>query len=93
MFDIVKKGKTEIQIKLLDSNMDVYKRGGRINLVDGIYFGYEGSFVVRKHKIVAIFDSSDIYMFDKWGGALNHPNLSTNNPLLQYVKSLKNGKE
>lgn len=44
-----------------------YNLGDKIPLFDGIHFGYEGAFIVKENIIVAIFDSDEPFMFDKWG--------------------------
>lgn len=47
-----------------------------IELSDGIYVGHEGSFIVYKSKLVAVFYEDEApHLFSKWGHTLPNPKI------------------
>ena len=76
-------GKEDIQIKLLECDFHKYGIGDEINLSDGVYFGYEGWFVVKDNKVLV--SGTDVY--DKWGERIYiHDFIDSNNPVVKAVK-------
>lgn len=80
MFDSVvftnKSGETrEIQFKFGDCYLTEYAIGDSVDFSDGIYFDYDGCFVVFNEKIVAAFDREDNPCTNKWGGNVDFPNI------------------
>ena len=80
---------TYIQSKNGDPCAMSYNVGDLIHLDDGIYFGYEGSFVVYQGRLVAAFDSEEQHLFDKWDRPLEYPDLQSVNPIADMIKELK----
>ena len=83
MYDSVclkgKNGKDiEIQFKNGECLVIYYEVGSKIELPDGIYYGYEGAFVVFKEVVVAAFEKmeGETFMFDKWGGKIDIPEIN-----------------
>ena len=73
-----------IQIKCTpEPSFKNYKLDDNIELLDGIYIGYEGWFRVRNSKIVDIGK----HVYDKWGNLLLLENvLNTNSPIMEALK-------
>ena len=80
MFDFVvftdKSGETrEIQFKFGDCNLIEYSIGDSVDFSDGIYFDYDGCFVVFNEVIVAAFDKEDYPIINKWGNYIDFPSI------------------
>ena len=75
IFKNVSGEEIELQFKFLDSEMKVYEIGDSIEAENGIYFDYDGCFVVFNEKIVAAFDREDNQCTNKWGGNVDFPNI------------------
>lgn len=78
MFDSVwfknAKGEdVEIQFKCGERYGTTYEIGDNIPLPDGVFFGWEGAFVVSSGKVVAAFESDSDFMFTKWGDQIPYP--------------------
>ena len=81
MFDSVvftnKSGETrEIQFKFGDCNLIEYSIGDSVDFSDGIYFDYDGCFVVFNEEIVAAFTSNSSPLRNKWGGEMDFPDIT-----------------
>jgi len=80
-------GPEGIQIKAGLCDMNHYNVGDKVEaLKDGIYIGYEGIVVIQKEKVVAIFETDNI--FDKWGGHLDI-DLGEKNPISNAVREIE----
>jgi len=82
MYDTVWLNKSEedgfcIQFKHGEQGLYDYEIGDEIPINDGIHFAPEGCFVVYEGKVVAIFESKDEFLTDKWGNGMEYPNLSS----------------
>jgi hypothetical protein len=76
-------GKHTIQIKAGERKLNHYNIGNKTTLKDGIYIGYEGAVVIKKHIVVAEFD----HVTDKWGNKLNcHDIISIRNPINAAIR-------
>ena len=80
MYDIVhiKKDDEEgfsIQFKSGEQGLYYYEIGDEIPIKDGVHFCPEGAFVVFYGKVVAVFDSKEEFLTDKWGNEMEYPNL------------------
>jgi hypothetical protein len=83
IYDVV--GKQQIQIKSTPNPyMNLYNIGDKIELPDGIHFGYEGWFVVRKGIILCEGYYDEVW--DKWGGQLEINLLDNNNLIVKYLQ-------
>ena len=81
MFDFVvftnKSGETrEIQFKFGDCNLIEYSIGDSVDFSDGIYFDYDGCFVVFNGEVVAAFTSDSNPLRNKWGGEIDFPDIN-----------------
>jgi len=83
-------GKQGVQLKIGDPSLDHFKEGDEVNIVDGIYLGYEGAVVVIDGKLAKVFS----YLKDKWGGRIRIRDvLNPINPINQALASLANKKD
>jgi hypothetical protein len=76
----------EIQFKHGEQALINYKIGDYIPVSDGLHFAPEGCFVVYQGYLVAAFDSADQILYEKWGGLLDYPNLTS--PIEAHLKQL-----
>ena len=70
------EGFAEIQFKSGECTLADYAIGDKIDLWDGIHFAHEGAFVVFAGVIVAAFDERAPFLFNKWGGKVQYPELN-----------------
>ncbi len=70
-----------IQLKIGNPMMNVYKLGDKVSIPDGVYLAPEGAVVIRDGKL--LFTTSNIQ--DKWGGEVDIKNRS---PLLGYMQAI-----
>lgn len=84
VYDIV--GREHIQIKCTKNpSLKHYGIGDEIQLVGGLYIGYEGWFVVSHGKIIETGAEDTIY--DKWGDSIDI-DLDNHNPVQHAIKRI-----
>ncbi len=59
-------GENLIQMKVGERAFHCHKIGDRVDIPDGIYFGFGGIVVIRGGEFIAEFKNNEI--FNKWGG-------------------------
>lgn len=76
----------DLQFKCGENICQDYNVGDAIQLANGIYFCYGGAFVVSESKIVAAFHEESNFMFNKWGGVIQPPNIDDQHPFAALIK-------
>jgi len=82
MYDIY--GKNGIQLKVGENLCQHFTVGDKVDILDGIYVGYEGAVVIKDGIFIAEFD----HITDKYGGALENDKVF-HNPLEDVVARLR----
>lgn len=81
----------EIQFKVAERLLHNYNVNDGINIPDGIYFGWEGCFVVKEKKILAAFAKEDSPLTDKWGNEIPYPDIGELHQ--KYYKDLSDAQQ
>jgi hypothetical protein len=77
-------GKNGVQLKVGENLCHYFKVGDPVDILDGVYVGYEGVIVIKDGIFIAEFD----HITDKYGGPLKNDEVF-HNPLSDVVLELK----